>query len=66
MTDFKGQELNVGDKVIFVKRNSMYYGKIESFTPKQCKVRMLNGDGSYRYMYTIQHPSFEILKLDIQ
>lgn len=63
MKDFKGQELNVGDTIIFVKHNSMYEGKILRIMPKQCRVNCLLIGGTYGGDYLIQFPHFETLKL---
>ena len=63
MKDFKGNELNVGDKVIFVKHNSMYEGKILKIMPKQCRTSCLLNNGTYSGNYLIQFPHFETLKV---
>jgi|APSaa5957512493_1039668.scaffolds.fasta_scaffold09514_4 hypothetical protein len=41
MKDLIGQEVDIGDVVVFSKRNELYYGTVLRFTPKRVQVTNL-------------------------
>ena len=66
MKDFKGNELNVGDKVLFTSGDWLREGIITRFTPQKCYIEhhnILTNGTVFKEKYLITYSTIQILKL---